>query len=114
MLYLWLGLNTVSFYITQVNLAPQEIVPLGDNIAITLWVQLQSQGKKHYELLPDMIELPNYSPESKYRIGMKVDRSQIAYLAIQEIRTSKQVEYKLGNLISKMFPGYILNFQTVG
>lgn len=100
--------------LTQVNLAPQQIVPLGDNIAITLWVQLQSQGKKHYELLPDMIELPNYSPESKYRIGMKVDRSQIAYLAIQEIRTSKQVEYKLGNLISKMFPGYILNLQTVG
>ncbi len=87
---------------------PEPIVPVENRIAITLWVQLLSKGNKHQESLPDMIELPNYSTNAKYHVGMKVDRSQIAYLLIQEARGGKVVEYQLGNVISKMFPGYVL------
>jgi molecular chaperone DnaK len=94
--------------LAQPNFDREEITPVDSKIAITLWVQLLSKGKKHQEYLPDMIELPNYSPNAKYRVGMKVDRSQIAYLLIQEARVGKVVEYKLGNVIAKMFPGYIL------
>ena len=39
---------------------------------------------------------------------MKVDRSQIAYLVIEDIGSSNPIEYKLGNVISKMFPGHVL------
>ncbi|HAZ48839.1 MAG TPA: Hsp70 family protein [Cyanobacteria bacterium UBA11369] len=94
--------------LAQCNFFKEEITPFGQKIAITLWVQLMSKGTKHQESMPDMIELPNYSPQAKYRVGMKVDRSQIAYLVIEEVRAGKPIEYKLGNVISKMFPGYIL------
>ena len=103
------GANLVT--LAQPNLFPEEIIPVENHIAITLWVQLQSQGKKHQKSLPDMIELPNYSPKAKYRIGMKVDRSQIAYLVIQETGSTKFIEYQLGNVIAKMFPGYVLKFE---
>jgi molecular chaperone DnaK len=55
-----------------------------------------------------MIELPNYSPNTKYRVGMKVDRSHIAYLVIESQGGESKIEYELGEIISKMFPGYIL------
>lgn len=86
----------------------EEIQPIDNRIAVTLWVQLMSQGTKHQESLPDLIELPNYSLNSKYRVGMKVNRSQVAYLVIEETRTNQQIEYELGNIISKMFGGYVL------
>ena len=94
--------------LAQPNFYPEAITPIDSQIAITLWVQITSQGIKHQESLPDMIELPNYSPEAKYRVGMKVDRSQIAYLVIEDIGSSNPIEYKLGNVISKMFPGHVL------
>ena len=95
--------------LAQSNFYSEEVTPVGNCISITLWIQLMSEGKKHQEPLPDMIQLPNYSPRSKYRVGMKVDRSHIAYLIIQETETSNLIEYKLGNIIDKMFPGYILD-----
>ncbi|MFB2973243.1 Hsp70 family protein [Aerosakkonema sp. BLCC-F183] len=94
--------------LAQPNFYTEAITPIDSKIAITLWVQITSQGIKHQESLPDMIELPNYSPQAKYRVGMKVDRSQIAYLVIEEIGSSNPIEYKLGNVISKMFPGHVL------
>lgn len=86
----------------------EEIIPIEQRIAVTLWVQVLSKGTKHQESLPDIIELPNYSNQAKYRVGMKVDRSQIAYLILQETQGGKIIEYQLGNVISKMFPGYVL------
>lgn len=85
---------------------PYKITPIERRIAVTVWVQVQSQGVKHQNTLPDMVELPNFSAHTEYRVGMKVDRSQIAYLVIEGggIRSEK----KLGNIISEMFPGYIL------
>ncbi len=38
---------------------------------------------------------------------MKVNRSQIAYLVIEQVNTRKSVEYELGNMIAKLFPGYV-------
>jgi molecular chaperone DnaK len=95
--------------LAEANFYSEEVTPVGNNISITLWVQLRSQGKKNQKSLPNIIELPNYSPSAKYRVGMKVDRSHIAYLVIQETRMGKLIEYKLGNIIANMFPGYILD-----
>ncbi|MDQ2098827.1 MAG: Hsp70 family protein [Tychonema bourrellyi B0820] len=74
---------------------------------VSLWVQINSKGKRHQELMPQNIEVPNHQSGAKYRAGMKVDRSQIAYLAIEEVSTKKCVEYELGNILAKMFPGYV-------
>lgn len=95
--------------LAQVKFYAEEVTPVGNSISITLWVQLMSKGIKHQQSWPDMIELPSYSPNAKYRVGMKVDRSHIAYLVIQETRTNKLIEYQLGDIIANMFPGYILD-----
>ena len=55
-----------------------------------------------------MIELPCCSSDTKYKIGMKVDRSQIAYLVLEELRSGNRLEYPLGNVVSEMFPGHVL------
>ncbi|MGB7712465.1 MAG: Hsp70 family protein [Microcoleus sp.] len=93
--------------LAQPNFSQQEFVPTGKTIAVTLWVQINSKGKRHQELMPQNIEFPNDYNGARYRAGMKVDRSQIAYLAIEEVSTKKCVEYELGNILAKMFPGYV-------
>ncbi|MGB8690880.1 MAG: Hsp70 family protein, partial [Microcoleus sp.] len=93
--------------LAQPNFCQQEFYPAGQTIAVMLWVQLMSKGKKYQELMPQKIELPNYYTNAKYRVGMKVDRSQIAYLAIEEVTARKLVEYELGNILAKMFPGFV-------
>ncbi|NEP83628.1 MAG: Hsp70 family protein [Okeania sp. SIO3B3] len=90
------------------NFYSEKIIPIERRIAVTLWIQIQSKGVKHQNSLADMVELPNYSPSAKYRVGMKVDRSQIAYLVIESQCGASKIEYELGNIISKMFPGHIL------
>jgi molecular chaperone DnaK len=97
--------------LAQTKFFNTNIVPVGNDIKITLWVQLMSQGIKHQQPLPDRLEIPNHLPNKTYRIGMKVDRSQIAYLVLEETSTSKRVEYELGNVIAKMFPGYVLHLE---
>jgi molecular chaperone DnaK len=77
-------------------------------LTLTLWVDPQGKGVLVEESLPEMVKLPSYSPEDKWRVGMRVDRSQIAYLTIEEVRGEKRVEYELGNVLAKMFPGFVL------
>lgn len=69
---------------------------------LTIWVIPQSTGQRCS--LQEFIDLPSHSQESEYRVGMRVDRSQIAYLVIREINSNSTVEYELGNIISKLFP----------
>ena len=78
------------------------------SLTLTLWVDPQSKGRIFKEVLPEMVKLPSYSPDDRWRVGMKVDRSQVAYLVIEEFRGNKRVEYELGNVIAKMFPGFVL------
>ena len=94
--------------LAETNFYEKEIEPIERRVTVTLWVQIQSKGFKHQNSLPNMIELPNYSPNTKYRVGMKVDRSHIAYLVIESQGGESKIEYELGEIISKMFPGYIL------
>lgn len=94
--------------LAQPNFYSQPLTPIDHKISITLWLQLLSKGKKHQHTLPDMIELPCCSSDTKYKIGMKVDRSQIAYLVLEELRSGNRLEYPLGNVVSEMFPGHVL------
>jgi molecular chaperone DnaK len=73
---------------------------------VPIWIMPESKGERY--TIEQVIDLPNYSPEAKYRVGMRVNRSQIAYLIIEEVDSSIRVEYELGNIITKIFPdGYI-------
>ncbi len=90
------------------NIPPLVTFQTNASLSLTLWVDPQSKGRIFKEVLPDMVKLPSYSPEDKWRVGMKVDRSQVAYLVIEEVSSKKRVEYELGNVIAKMFPGFVL------
>ncbi|ESA32485.1 molecular chaperone [Leptolyngbya sp. Heron Island J] len=67
---------------------------------LTIWVIPQAVGKRYS--LKESIELPDYSENAVYRVGMKVDRSLIAYLIIEEINSQTVAEYELGNIFSKI------------
>ncbi|MBO3460159.1 Hsp70 family protein [Aetokthonos hydrillicola Thurmond2011] len=77
-------------------------------LTITIWIDPRSKGRKFKEVLPDMVKLPSYSPSNRWRVGMRVNRSQVAYLVIEEVHGNPKVEYELGNIIAKMFPGFFL------
>lgn len=81
-------------------------------LSLTLWVDPQSKGIRFKEMLPDIVKLPSYDPNDGWRVGMRVDRSQISYLVISDIPGEKRVEYELGNAIAKMFPGFVLIEQS--
>ena len=69
---------------------------------LTIWVIPHGEGQRYS--LEEAIELPNYSEDSIYRVGMKVDRSLIAYLVIEEANSQALVEYELGSIFSRIFP----------
>ena len=77
-------------------------------LTLTVWVDPQSKGTRFKEMLPDIVKLPSYDPNVQWRVGMRVDRSQISYLVISDIQGEHRVEYELGNAIAKMFPGFVL------
>lgn len=81
-------------------------------LSLILWVDPQSKGTRFKEMLPDIVKLPSRDPNARWRVGMRVDRSQISYLVISDIPGEKRVEYELGNAIAKMFPGFVLIEQS--
>ncbi len=81
-------------------------------LTLTLWVDPQSKGNRFKEMLPDLVKLPSHDPNDPWRVGMRVDRSQISYLVISDLLGKKRVEYELGNAIAKMFPGFVLIEQS--
>jgi hypothetical protein len=56
-----------------------------------------SQGRRYMK--EQVIEVPNYYPDARYRIGMRVNSLKVPYLVIEEIGSSICVEYKLSNLL---------------
>lgn len=78
-----------------------------DALKIPIWVDVKSQNTKYQKEIPQTIKLPNFSPNTEYRIGMRVDSSQIAYLILEEVISKEKVEYELGSLFSQMFNRFI-------
>lgn len=87
----------------------QDLVAWQEVFTVPLWVDPQSQGKRYRKTFTEPIKLPNYSQTAKYRVGMRVNSSQVAYLVIQEVDSREFIEYELGNILAKMFPGFILS-----
>lgn len=86
----------------------EPLVAWTSSFPVPIWVDPVSRGKVYKKETPDRVTLPNHSPSAEYRVGMSVDRSQVAYLVIEEIHSNERIKYELGNLIAEMFPGFIL------
>ncbi|HIK09405.1 MAG TPA: Hsp70 family protein [Oscillatoriaceae cyanobacterium M33_DOE_052] len=84
---------------------------IGDEhfLTITIWVDPQSRGIRFQESLPDLVRLPVGSDTRRWRVGMRVDRSQIAYLVIADTQGEKRLEYELGQITAKLFQGQLLD-----
>lgn len=77
---------------------------------IILWIDPQSLGNKYKKTIQEPLELPNFSAGATYKLGMRVDKSQVAYLVIQEQQSQDRAEYELGDIIQKIFPtGFIID-----
>ncbi|WP_260378960.1 hypothetical protein [Limnospira platensis] len=68
----------------------------------------QSKGPIFKKVLPDTVKLPISATSEKWQVGMRVNRSQVAYLAIVSVGGKRKVEYELGNIIAQMFPGFVM------
>jgi molecular chaperone DnaK len=90
------------------DIPPLTTFKTNEPLTVTLWVDPQSRGKIFKEHLPNTVKLPQPSTDDKWRVGMRVNRSQVAYLVIEAVGKDKRTEYELGNVIAKMFPGFIL------
>jgi molecular chaperone DnaK len=92
--------------LSQIQFYEQPLVSWQESFSVPIWVAPQSKGKR-YQKYTDPVQLPNYSSSAQYRVGMYVNKSQIAYLIIEEIQSKVTVKYELGNVINMLFPGFI-------
>ncbi|MEC4816503.1 MAG: Hsp70 family protein [Scytonema sp. PMC 1069.18] len=90
------------------NIQPLVTFQNDGDVTVTLWIDPMTRGKKIEHRLPKKIKLHGYSPNDQWRVGMRVDSSQVAYLVMEEIREKKRLEYPLGNIIADIFPGLVL------
>lgn len=88
------------------NIPPLEA--FHDTPEVILGVIPQSKGPIFKKVLPDTVKLPISATSEKWRVGMRVNRSQVAYLAIVSVGGKRKVEYELGNIIAQMFPGFVM------
>lgn len=79
-----------------------------DTPEVILGVVPQSKGQIFKKVLPDTVKLPRNATSERWRVGMRVNRSQVAYLAIVSETGDSQIEYELGNIIAQMFPGFVI------
>ncbi len=95
--------------LSQPQFYNQTLVAWQESFLLPIWVDPQSRGKRYNSSLPEPVKLPKYSQSARYRVGMRVNPSQVAYLVIEEATSLERVEYELGNIIAKMFPGFLLS-----
>lgn len=77
----------------------QEFTAGYSQFPLMIWaVPYQSESRVAVQ---EYIELPNHSIQAKYKVGMRVNRSLIAYLIIKELESGQSIEYELGNILSK-------------
>ena len=95
--------------LSQPQFYGQALIAWQESFPLPIWVEPQSRGKRYKKSLSEPVKLPKYSQAARYRVGMRVNHSQVAYLVIEEVTSLERVEYELGNIISKMFPGFVLS-----
>lgn len=73
---------------------------------LTLYIQPIGSNKIAEKAIPKSvdIELPNFKPSNRWKVGMKLDDSQTAYIVfVDELENKTSISYKLGDIFTKMF-----------
>ncbi len=75
------------------------LVAYQNNISkLPLWIDSKGQQQVIKEVDIDNRQLPNYSWGNCWRVGMRVSRSHILYLVIEDSQEKQSVEYDLGTI----------------
>ncbi|WP_159790301.1 Hsp70 family protein [Sodalinema gerasimenkoae] len=90
------------------DIPPLASFQVNEPLQLTLWVDPKSRGTPLKLELKDTVKLPQASSEDKWRVGMRVNRSHIAYLVVESVCGRKRGEYELGNIIAQLFPSFVL------
>lgn len=64
-------------------------------LTITVWVDANIQGRIFKEVKLDGRQLPNYSYDNHWRVGMRVSHSNTLYLVIEDCKDKQSLEYEL-------------------
>ena len=73
---------------------------------LTVYINPSSSNNTAEKEIPKSanITLPNFNPDNRWKVGMKMDESQIAYIVFtDEINNKESVHYELGNILTEMF-----------
>ncbi|MBW4571206.1 MAG: molecular chaperone [Tolypothrix carrinoi HA7290-LM1] len=64
-------------------------------LTITVWVDANIQGRIFKEVKLDGRQLPNYSSDNNWRVGMRVSHANILYLVIEDCKAQQSLECEL-------------------
>lgn len=99
------GKNKVSDY-KEAAFHDDYLLAFEPHPKLTVYIQPGSSNNIAEKAIPKSanISLPNFSPENRWKVGMKMDESQIAYIVFtDEINNKESVHYELGNVLTEMF-----------
>lgn len=99
------GNNKISDY-KEVSFHDDYLLAFESHPKLTVYIQPGSEKNIAEKEIPKSanITLPNFNHENRWKVGMKLDESQIAYIVFtDEINNNESIHYELGNILTEMF-----------
>ncbi|MBC7473163.1 MAG: Hsp70 family protein, partial [Candidatus Sericytochromatia bacterium] len=99
------GKNKISEYKTP-TFYEDYLLAFEPHPKLTLYIQPGSGQNTAEKEIPKSIDivLPNFSLENRWKVGMKLDDSQLAYIVFtDELKNQESIPYELGNILTEMF-----------
>ncbi|MFN8670718.1 MAG: Hsp70 family protein [Candidatus Sericytochromatia bacterium] len=90
----------------QINFHNEYLLSFEAHPKLTLFVKPNMSKKIAEKELPKTldIELPNFKKNNRWKVGMRLDESQIAYIVfVDEEKGIESKSYELGNILTEMF-----------
>lgn len=99
------GKNKISNY-KEPSFHEDYLLAFESHPKLTVYIKPASEKNIAEKEIPKSanITLPNFTPENRWKVGMKLDESQIAYIVFtDEINNNESIHYELGNILTEMF-----------
>lgn len=99
------GNNKISDY-KEVSFHEDYLLAFEPHPKLTVYIKPGSEKNIAEKQIPKSanITLPNFKPDNRWKVGMKLDDSQIAYIVFtDEINNNESIHYELGNILTEMF-----------
>jgi len=100
-----LGKKRVSSY-KEANFYNDYLLAFDNHPKLTIYIKPSSGDNIAEKEIPENanITLPNFQLENRWKVGMKLDESQLAYVVFKdEIKNEESKFYELGNIFTEMF-----------